>query len=250
MSSDQNFGQSSGSGQAGHMGTGPAGTTGTGATQSQTGHDTDGRSAEYRDGLTVQDESNPAGTSGIAQSSADWADTATGARPTSGGTDDSWSKDTAATATGTAGRAWTDNTDGAGRDRTDAVTADETGTLISADKVQGTAVYDASGERLGTIDSLMLNKRSGKVAYAVMSFGGFLGIGERYHPLPWDSLTYDTDKGGYNVGHTTDTLRGGPSYSRDELGEVEGGRRSTEIDDYYGTALGGGMTRAGGVPIV
>ena len=287
MSDQQDYGTS----QAGHMGTGPQGTTNTGSggsdavgtqrpggLQSQTGSDTDGRSPEYRDGLTVQDSSRPAG------SSSDWSDT-TGARAAGGGTDDSWPGDAAAAAAGstrpgagmmgstafdTAGNtaggtprsasgtasdgprdhAWGDNIDGAGRDRTDAVTADETGSLISADKVQGTAVYDGSGDRLGTIDSLMLNKRSGKVAYAVMSFGGFLGIGERYHPLPWGSLTYDTDKGGYNVGHTTDILRGGPSYSRDELDEVEGGRRSNEIDDYYGTALGGGLTRSGGVPIV
>ena len=85
----------------------------------------------------------------------------------------------------------------------------------------GTAVYDAAGERLGTIDSIMLNKRSGKVAYAVMSFGGFLGIGERYHPLPWNVLTYDEAKGGYNVEHSADDLRKAPNYSR---GEVDNAR--------------------------
>ena len=147
-----------------------------------------------------------------------------------------------------------DNTDGMGRDQTDRVTADETGTLISADKVQGTAVYDGTGERLGTIDSLMLNKRSGKVAYAVMSFGGFLGIGERYHPLPWDKLTYDTDKGGYNIGVTQDELRSGPTYSRDELDSVGDRSRSGEIDDYYGrsatSTYGAGNMAASGAGIV
>ncbi len=151
----------------------------------------------------------------------------------------------------TTGAGLGDNLDGMGRDQTDRVTADETGTLISADKVQGTAVYDAGGERLGTIDSLMLNKRSGKVAYAVMSFGGFLGIGERYHPLPWDKLTYDTDKGGYNIGYTQDELRAGPTYSRDELDSFGDSTRRGEIDDYYGqSALGGGITRSGGIPQV
>ena len=149
------------------------------------------------------------------------------------------------------GREIGDNTDGLGRDQTDQVTADETGTLISADKVQGTAVYDGTGERLGTIDSLMLNKRSGKVAYAVMSFGGFLGIGERYHPLPWDKLMYDVDKGGYNVGATQDELRSGPAYSRDELDDFGDNGRRDEVDDYYGrSALEGGLTRSGGIPIV
>ncbi|QXQ08464.1 PRC-barrel domain-containing protein [Sphingosinicellaceae bacterium] len=148
-------------------------------------------------------------------------------------------------------REFGDNIDGLGRDQTDRVTADETGTLISADKVQGTAVYDGNGERLGTIDSLMLNKRSGKVAYAVMSFGGFLGIGERYHPLPWDKLTYDMDKGGYNVGATQDELRSGPTYTRDELDDFGDNGRRDEVDDYYGgSALDGGITRSGGIPIV
>ncbi|WP_419814604.1 PRC-barrel domain-containing protein [Glacieibacterium sp.] len=135
-----------------------------------------------------------------------------------------------------------DNIDDDARDRTEDVNSDETGTLISADKVQGTAVYDASGERLGTIDSLMLNKRSGKVAYAVMSFGGFLGIGERYHPLPWNVLTYDTDKGGYNIGQTTDQIRGAPNYSRDEIDDGDFSSRGREVDDYYGRASTGAAT--------
>jgi hypothetical protein len=79
------------------------------------------------------------------------------------------------------------------------VAADETSTLISSDKVEGTAVYNREGEKLGSIHTLMIDKMSGKVAYAVMSFGGFLGIGDRYHPLPWDVLTYDTGQGGYVV---------------------------------------------------
>ena len=230
-------------------------------TGSQTGSDTDGRSPEYRDNLTVQDETRAAGSSGIQQPSTDYDDTATGIRAAGAGADDlsgyrseqtglNVERDTApgqSAYDASDRRAMGDNTDGLGRDQTDRVTADETGTLISADKVQGTAVYDGTGERLGTIDSLMLNKRSGKVAYAVMSFGGFLGIGERYHPLPWDKLTYDTDKGGYNIGATQDELRAGPTYSRDELEtfERDGRGGSNEVDDYYGrsatqgSALGG-----------
>lgn len=176
---------------------------------------------------------------------------ATGGSTFGGGSDDDRSGQPSGYGSGS--RELGDNTDGLGRDQTDQVTADETGTLISADKVQGTAVYDASGERLGTIDSLMLNKRSGKVAYAVMSFGGFLGIGERYHPLPWDKLTYDTEKGGYNVGSTQDELRAGPTYSRDELDSFGDNGRRSEVDDYYRgmpSALEGGLTRSGGIPQV
>ena len=195
----------------------------------QMGGATGGRSPEYRDDLTAQDR-----TGGSAQ----YRSEQTGLNS---------ERDIAPghSALDADHHGMGDNIDGLGRDQTDRVTADETGTLISADKVQGTAVYDASGERLGTIDSLMLNKRSGKVAYAVMSFGGFLGIGERYHPLPWDKLSYDVDKGGYNVGATTDQLRAGPTYSRDELDDFESTGRGNDVDDYYGrsatqgSALGG-----------
>ena len=60
----------------------------------------------------------------------------------------------------------------------------ETSNLIGSDKVEGTPVYRSNGERVGQIDRVMIDKLSGKVAYAVMSFGGFLGIGEDYYPLP------------------------------------------------------------------
>ncbi len=193
------------------------------ATQSQTGQSQTGtapgtaRSAEYDDGLTVQDTTH--GAEPRSETSAPGASSFAGAR-------------------GLGDRDLGDNRDGLGRDRTDDVTADESGTLISADKVVGTAVYDASGERLGTIDSIMLNKRSGKVAYAVMSFGGFLGIGERYHPLPWDVLTYDHDKGGYNIERSADDLRKAPNYTRDEVGDFDYGARTSEVDSYYGVDVG------------
>ena len=129
------------------------------------------------------------------------------------------------------------NVDGAGRDRTDRVTADETGTLISADKVVGTAVYDGAGRKLGAVHGLMLNKRAGKVAFAVLSFGGVLGIGERYHPIPWDVLTYDTELGGYNVDRSEAQLKGAPHYSREELGTLDYDRAGPGIASYYGVPL-------------
>jgi sporulation protein YlmC with PRC-barrel domain len=76
---------------------------------------------------------------------------------------------------------------------------DETNRLIASDKVEGTAVYNRQGEKLGTIRNFMVEKRSGKVEYAVLSFGGILGMGDSYHPLPWNVLTYDTTQGGYVV---------------------------------------------------
>src|SRR5437868_3935617 len=68
----------------------------------------------------------------------------------------------------------------------------ETASLIGSDKVDGTAVYGSDQKRIGSIQRIMIDKISGKVAYAVMSFGGFLGIGEDYYPVPWPTLKYDT----------------------------------------------------------
>ena len=94
--------------------------------------------------------------------------------------------------------------------------ADETHRLISSEKVDGTAVYDRRGERLGTVHHVMIDKYTGQVSYAVMSFGGFLGIGESYHPLPWKMLKYDTRLGGYVVDLDRNRLEGAPRYtSRD-----------------------------------
>ena len=85
--------------------------------------------------------------------------------------------------------------------------------LIGANQVQDTPVYSLSGEELGYVKDVMIDKASGRIAYAVLSFGGFLGIGDRYHPLPWEKLRYDTELGGYVVDVSRDTLEGAPSYS-------------------------------------
>jgi hypothetical protein len=73
----------------------------------------------------------------------------------------------------------------------------ETLSLIASDKVEGTAVYRSNGDKVGTIARVMIDKISGKVAYAVMSFGGFMGIGQDYYPLPWNLLTYNPQLEGY-----------------------------------------------------
>jgi hypothetical protein len=78
----------------------------------------------------------------------------------------------------------------------------ETTSLIGSDKVEGTAVYGPDREKIGSIERVMIDKISGKVAYAVLSFGGFLGMGEDYYPVPWSTLDYDTSLGGYHVNPT------------------------------------------------
>jgi sporulation protein YlmC with PRC-barrel domain len=112
----------------------------------------------------------------------------------------------------------------------------ETSHLISADKVEGTAVYNPAGEKIGKVENIMIDKQSGKVAYAVMSFGGFLGIGDQHYPLPWSMLKYDTRLGGYVVNLDKKVLEGAPSYeSRDRIDwdDEKWGRR---VHDYYGIA--------------
>lgn len=111
---------------------------------------------------------------------------------------------------------------------------DTRGRLIAASKVNGTTVYNTAGEKLGSVYDVMIDKRSGKAEYAIMSFGGFLGIGDSYHPLPWQTLTYDEREGGYVVNIDRSRLEGAPSYrSNDGMpwNDPAYGRR---VDEYYG----------------
>ncbi len=119
------------------------------------------------------------------------------------------------------------------------VATDETNRLIASDKFEGTAVYNRRGERLGSVYNFMVDKHSGHVEYAVLSFGGFLGIGDSYYPLPWKALTYDTSQGGYVVDLDEDRLQGAPSYTASEAESYWSDRgRSRGIDDYYGLSWG------------
>ena len=117
------------------------------------------------------------------------------------------------------------------------VATDETDRLIASNKVEGTAVNNRQGERLCSVYNFMVDKRSGQVAYAVMSFGGFLGLGDSYHPLPWKALTYDTGKGGYVVDLDKDSLKKAPSYAGSEAPNWSDPAYSRRIDDYYGTGI-------------
>jgi PRC-barrel domain len=120
--------------------------------------------------------------------------------------------------------------------------AHEIGNLIASSKVEGTAVYNTAGESLGEIDDLMIDKSSGQVAYAIMSFGGFLGVmGNQYHPLPWSVLKYDTGRGGYVVNLDKQQLERAPAY--DEDAEPEWGDQAYEkrVHDYYGAKPYWGM---------
>lgn len=113
------------------------------------------------------------------------------------------------------------------------IETDETATLIASDKVEGTAVYNRQGDRLGTVTNFMVDKVSGNVQYAVLSFGGFLGVGSDYYPLPWNMLTYDTDKGGYVVDLDKSRLENAPRYDEANTPEYDRDYGRT-VHDYYG----------------
>ena len=106
--------------------------------------------------------------------------------------------------------------------------------LISSRRVEGTPVYSRGGEKLGTIHSVMIEKRSGKVAYAVLSFGGFLGLRGHVHPVPWDILSYDVDLDGYVVNLTREQLEEAPTLRLDEADRPRGRDYDEEVSGYYG----------------
>lgn len=91
--------------------------------------------------------------------------------------------------------------------------ATQGGNLISSENVEGAAVYDPSGNKIGQIDHLMIDKVSGVIRYAIMTFGGFLGIGENEHPLPWKAFKYDATLGGYVTNVTADQSKNAPQFT-------------------------------------
>jgi hypothetical protein len=115
-----------------------------------------------------------------------------------------------------------------------AIETSEQGNLIGSDKVEGTAVYGADNEKIGSIERVMIDKVSGKVSYAVLSFGGFLGIGDDHYPLPWQSLKYDTGLGGYRTGVTRQQLEGAPKYGNDNSWDWADESRTRAVNNYYG----------------
>ncbi len=102
--------------------------------------------------------------------------------------------------------------------------------LIPSDRVEGTPVIRPNGDRIGTIKRVMIEKTSGHVHYAVMSFGGFLGIGNDYYPIPWPLLTYNEEARGYELDISEEKLRNAPKETQD----VDFGLRDEIAYTYYG----------------
>jgi len=107
------------------------------------------------------------------------------------------------------------------------------GTVISSDKVEGASVYNNAGEKLGSIDDLMIDKISGQVRYAVLEFGGFLGVGADRFPVPWAMLKYDTEKSGYRVPLDKERIKIAPKYDADRVPTFDD-TYAAGVNKYYG----------------
>ena len=105
--------------------------------------------------------------------------------------------------------------------------------IIDSDKVEGTAVYDPNGAKIGSIDRLLIEKVSGRVVYAVMTFGGFLGMGTEEYTIPWNKLNYDTRFGGYRTDITEQQLKGSPTFYRDNDYSWDNRTREQELYNYW-----------------
>ncbi len=127
-----------------------------------------------------------------------------------------------------------ENTFGTTRPDKTTLESRETFSLIGSDKVEGTRVYRSNGDHIGHIERVMLDKHSGKVAYAVLGFGGFLGMGQDHYPLPWSALTYNEDLGGYEVNLSDELLKGAPKYSEDDEWNWSDEASGRRVHDYYG----------------
>lgn len=95
-------------------------------------------------------------------------------------------------------------------------------TAIRARKVIGTNVKDGAGEKLGEVEDIVLDKQSNQIMFAIIGFGGVLGIGEKYHPVPWSTLDYDKDEGSYVINLSKDQLKAAPADSMEELTKNDG----------------------------
>jgi sporulation protein YlmC with PRC-barrel domain len=119
--------------------------------------------------------------------------------------------------------------------------------LVPTTRIEGATVYNADGERLGTISSLMADNQTGRIEYAVLSLGGFLGMGESQHPLPWDRLGHDTRRGGYVLDVDKRLLRGGPSYRASDEPDFDQAYAS-RVTEYYGAGRPAPQTDPRAVP--
>jgi sporulation protein YlmC with PRC-barrel domain len=103
---------------------------------------------------------------------------------------------------------------------------------ILASKVKGTAVYNGAGDKLGTVEDIVLDKQSNQIMFAALGFGGVFGVGEKYYPVPWSLLDYDESRGGYVVPLDKDSIKNAPAYDLKDLTKHDGSLGSIREQTY------------------
>jgi sporulation protein YlmC with PRC-barrel domain len=111
-------------------------------------------------------------------------------------------------------------------------TASGHSTAILASKVRGTPVYSDTGDKIGTVDDIVLDKQSNQIMFAALGFGGVLGLGEKYYPIPWSMLDYSEDKGGYVVPLNKENIDRAPAYELKDLTRHDGSLGSIREETY------------------
>ncbi|GLS30946.1 Sporulation protein YlmC, PRC-barrel domain family [Mesorhizobium albiziae] len=109
---------------------------------------------------------------------------------------------------------------------------------VRASNVTGTNVYNGQGDHLGQVDDIVIGKKDGTVKYAILSIGGFLGLGKDYHPVPWAELTYSEDQDGFVISRTQEQLADAPRYSADDEPNWNDRDYGKRVHDYYGLPYG------------
>ncbi len=106
-------------------------------------------------------------------------------------------------------------------------------TAIRASRVIGTDVKDVNGETIGKVEDLILDKTENAIMFAVVGFGGVLGIGEKFHPIPWSALDYEEEDAAYVVPFTKEQLKAAPADTIGELTRNDGMQMRDRAYDYY-----------------
>ena len=106
---------------------------------------------------------------------------------------------------------------------------------ILASKVQGTNIYNTNGDKIGQVEDIVLDKESDRILFAALGFGGVLGMGEKYYPVPWSILDYSPDKGGYVIPLSQDVIKKAPAYRLEDLTKDDGqlSQIRAKSYDYY-----------------
>jgi sporulation protein YlmC with PRC-barrel domain len=114
--------------------------------------------------------------------------------------------------------------------------------LMGADTLMGNDVYNRQDEDLGDIKEIMLDVPAGRISYAVLSYGGLLGMGEKLFAVPWEALTLDTDNKRFTLDVSKDRLESAPGFDKDNWPNMSDQEWAKGIHSYYGTTPREGMT--------